>query len=403
MKKTNKGFIPFDYRYPLIDLDKIPKKRRIVPISYKRSEIDRYHVIYYHRMMNINYGRPSEIDWDEIKISVDETIKVGVEWRYYITTKSGYIILVGTKDRNTLLEISFVLPEKDGKPSETLKKEAKNFINDFLNEIERIKGFILISERSELEKDREEYSYFLDNVFLINYNNADLMLEYADHYENELLYEAMKYDARDKEVSDNPEKMAHIDKFMMAKGMFYTSSISYYIQALEGFINLIYHALLNDELREKGINLEERLPIDLKLKLVFRLCRGFSKNNLDYDPEIMKKFYKLREYRNQLFHSKIINLLQTALIVENGFLYPYDFSQYKNSFIPPKKRDLSKNNVLEIRKIVDEIIQQILNKMDKQSIEMVTKYLMKEYFVPFCKNKNGEIRLSFTMFKKDIK
>ena len=40
----------------------------ILEVNYKRKEIDQYPVIFFHRLLKKNYGDPSDIEWEDVKI-----------------------------------------------------------------------------------------------------------------------------------------------------------------------------------------------------------------------------------------------------------------------------------------------------------------------------------------------
>jgi len=220
---------PLHYQYLLLPKGDIPERYKLFPITFKIEEIEKFEVLFFHRLMKKNYGEPSEIELepDSIKTLEDgRVMAIGREWKYYVRTHSGGIIRVGTEDFHTRLKIYHVVPENLAEPSKKLIEEGEKFINDLLREAQRLKGQIL-NIKKEFESDDEEIKlYLLDNVFLTNYRSAELMLEYAEDNEEELQYEFLRFDAR---FQLNPEQEAHINKFMPALGMYYAASISYFL------------------------------------------------------------------------------------------------------------------------------------------------------------------------------
>jgi len=181
--------------------ESIPEGYKLFPISYKSEEIAGYEVLFFHRLMKNNYGSPAEIELEQHsvrKLEDGRVMGLGREWKYYIRTDSGGIIQVGTEDIHTLLKISHVLPSNQNEPSNRQIREGEKFIDDLLREGQRLKDQIL-NVRKEFENDRDMNikRFFSDNVYLINYRSAELMLEYAEDNESMVKDEALRYDARD--------------------------------------------------------------------------------------------------------------------------------------------------------------------------------------------------------------
>ena len=137
--------------------------------------------------------------------------------------------------------------------------------------------------------------------------------------------------------------------------MYYSAAISYYFMALEGFVNIIYHAFLEHELRKKELNLKQRFDLEQKILLMPFLCYCLNKN-VQFKPQVMEVFKKLKKYRNFIFHSNIEDSLKSICFIEKGFFYYCDVAKYKESFLPIQKIKLKTENVIEVKKIVDNLI-----------------------------------------------
>lgn len=64
---TNKNkfssIAPLHYQYPLVSKGSIPADfNKLIPIDHKSEEIEKYEVLFFHRLMKKNYGEPSEIE-----------------------------------------------------------------------------------------------------------------------------------------------------------------------------------------------------------------------------------------------------------------------------------------------------------------------------------------------------
>ncbi len=299
---------PLHYKYPAVAAEIIPQveeaildekgvkfvptgKFTLFPITFKAEETEAFEVLFFHRLLKRNYGYPSDIEWQEIKRETEESenlthIKatgLGKEWKYYVRTPSGGIIRIGTEKLHSVLKIFHVLPQGVSEPNETQIKEGEKFVSDLLIEATRLKDQIL-NPQKEFDEEEGIQLYLLDNVFKRCYGSAELMLEDVDEYENTILTEFRRYMPSVYAGEDmNPEKNAYIDKYLVGLGMFYRSIIIHYFLALEGFVNLLYHAFLKKEFKGKKLDgqpIEERLDIEMKVLLMPGLCNGFRNEML---------------------------------------------------------------------------------------------------------------------------
>lgn len=413
-------------RYTLLEREDIPPDYRLVPIPFKKDEIEKFDIMLFHRIMKENYGQPSEVEseprnevlrqlgiervlitrkdgglkWEAPAITESQhnSLKelkgitgIGLEWRYFLSTRCGGIIQVGTEDKHSGLSIWHLISENQDHPSEIARKEGRQFIDDLLKEAEKKEGQLL-NPRREFEKGEGVQLYLLHNVYLYNYGSAELMLESAEEQQNAMRVEFLRYNARTKDI-DDPQKKAHMEKFQLGVGMYYAAAISYYFMSLEGFVNLVYHAFLRDEFRDQEFDWEKRLTLDQKIRLMPNLCYGFRKKHVDRKSEFFINFKKLRDYRNQIFHSKIVDSLKYVCLVESGFLYTCYMDKNKKQCFPSHKMNLKREDVLSARRIVDEIVEQILNSMNDETKELTENFIMKNTEVPFWRNEKGKVIL----------
>jgi hypothetical protein len=64
----------------------------------------------------------------------------------------------------------------------------------------------------------------------------------------------------------------------------------------------------------------------------------------------------------------------------------------KASMFPAAGKTLEKEDVLKVKSLVDNLIEEILNNMDDESSELVKKFILKGLTVPFWKDDTGQIR-----------
>jgi hypothetical protein len=205
--------------------------------------------------------------------------------------------------------------------------------------------------------------------------------------------ESIKYDARTSDLYDE-EKRNHMELYMLAAGTYFLSAITYYFMALEGFINLVFHSFLKKDFRDSNLNIEKRFDIEQKLKLMPALCHGFKPEYLDSPLAVFDNFRKLKDHRNTVFHAKIEESLRNLGFIEDGFLYGCDVSKYQDAFIPVQKNMLTAASVLEVKKIVDDIIQLIMNAMQDDTRLLTEEHILKPPYIPFFILKDGTLSLA---------
>ena len=410
-------------RYIAIDSTDIPTDYDKRPIDYRKDEVEKYDVVFWHRLLRSLYYEPSEIECEiqtfshdgqpNIQIAsfrktqeknnwgvigIDETLASEIEagkikpfpvnWRYLIRLPSGGIVELGTKDKTTIFYIAqVILFEKN---ENNYREEANKFINIILDEANRLRGQ-LFKPTEEFKKQEDLRLYLLFNVYMSNYQSANTMLSIAESQEADLREQFLRYDARTSDLYDQ-EKNKHIDQHMLTCGMFFCSAISYFFMALEGFINLVYHAFLKKEFRDKKIRTEQRLDLEQKLRFMPSLCKGFTEDS-DVSSTILEGFGTLKKYRNSLFHSKVEDSLKSLCFIEDGFLYNYDMDAHKDRFLSSHKIKLTLQDVVEVKTIVDEIVNSILGSMNQDTRMATETYILKEPNIPFFVLETGELAI----------
>jgi hypothetical protein len=406
-------------QYSALDKYEIPANYKVNPIEYKKTAIEEYHVIFWHRLLRNIYGIPIEIECEiqdnsqqrrtEVQmvflrktqeknnweaIGIDENTAIGIQagkikpfpinWKYLIRLPSGGIVELATRDKNTAFYIAqLILSERDEKID---CREAEKFINLLLEEANRLKKE-LFNPTKQFEKQEGIRLYLLFNVYLSNYLSAKTMLGSAEALETELRQEFLRYDARTPDLYVE-EKRKYIDQHMLTCGMYYCSAISYFFMALEGFINLVFHAFLKKRFRDKEFRADQRFDLEQKLRLMSVLCDGFNEN---VDTAVLSGFKKLKNYRNSLFHSKVEDSLKGLCFVEDGFVYTYDIDEYKDHFLPAHKIKLTVSDAIEVNKQVDDIINYILESMNQSARNITETYILKEPQIPITILEAGEL------------
>lgn len=406
-------------RYTPVDRNDLPDNYQLNPICYRSEDFCQYDVIFWHRLLKKIYKIPLQIEceiingtphtqmftetaifskteeynnWVVSKISdkLASKLKAGevkprpINWKYFVNLPNKAILELGTTNVNTAFYIAQVVA--DGWSVDSSDVEVKRFIDLLLDEANRLKSQ-LFNPIKEFGKEESLKMYLLTNVYLANYLSAESMLSIAEFQEIGLRNEFMKYDARTSDMYEE-KKRTHIDKHMLTCGMFYCSTITYLFTALEGFVNLVFHAFLRKNLSDKDFNIDQRLDLEQKLRFMTSICEGFEENS-DISTTILSRFKTLKKYRNSIFHAKVEDSLKNLCFVEDGFLYTYDMDKYKEQLLPSHKIKLTIQDVADFKVVIDQIVSSILGSM-KQNTRMLTeKYILNEANIPFFISEQG--------------
>ena len=135
---------------------------------------------------------------------------------------------------------------------------------------------------------------------------------------------------------------------------------------------------------ERGLNVEQ------KIRLMPYLCEGFNNDFNEVASETYKDFIKLKNYRNKIFHSKVEDSLFSLMDYYRGFFYTYQMDEYKNQFLPSYKIKLTKKDVLQVKELVDKMVDSIINAMDKTAKKYTEKYILNSSKIPFMESSGSD-------------
>ena len=245
----------------------------IEEIEYERQSIKKYDVLFWHRLLRTIYQEPSEIEcalyvtnkcnkspvinlrrleenseWKILNTSKETALKIQsgkikpipINWKYFISLSDSGIIVVGTKDQNTVLYFAHIL---SGQVKNEDREQAKKFISLLLDEAKKV-GNQLFNPIEEFKKNDNLKLYHLFNVYRANYVSAEFMLSEALTQEKVFRKEIPEYDAR----ATDPDEEKHIDQYFILCGTYFLSAIIYFFISLEGFINIVFHSYLKKTL-----------------------------------------------------------------------------------------------------------------------------------------------------------
>ena len=183
-------------QYPEIANIHIPKLYSVKAVDYRRDEIEKYHIIFWYRLLKSIYETPTEIECDLYKninerktkiktVSVrkiqgeyslevsdavsEEEIKAGIiapfptSWKYFISLPSDGIIELCSMEFNTNFRIAqVILPESSINDSSV---EAKKLIDRLLQEANRV-GKNLFNPIKEFDEQKNISQYMIFNLYL---------------------------------------------------------------------------------------------------------------------------------------------------------------------------------------------------------------------------------------------
>ncbi|MBL6994742.1 hypothetical protein [Desulfobacula sp.] len=405
--------------YPLLPIDRIPKVFETQIVDHRIEELNEYHVGIWHRFFSKFYGQPSEmnsflckakqqipisknnkfqivgeaafrttdgskieflnLDSNSLKKYADGELTIspgGVrDWKYFFELPSQNIIFIGSKNDHRELFLSLVDPDYTDK--KIIIAETKKFISVLLEEMKKQHGN-LFNPRKEF-KEKNITSYSLWNVYLSNYLSAEHLIIKAEDEENKLTENLYKFS--DKSVLIEDEASVHTQSVLLICGTYYSSSIFFLWMALEGFINILFHRFVKKNIDD--LDMERGLDLEQKIRLMPYLCEGFKNDVGQSISDIYEDFIRLKDYRNKLFHSKVEDSLCSIMDYYKGFFYNYHMDEYRTQFLPSNKAKLTMDSVLQVKSLVDGIIDNIINAMDEKAKDYTKKYILSESAIPF--------------------
>lgn len=304
-----------------------------------------------------------------------------LDWKYFFELPSKNIIVIGSKETHTKIYISLVNP--DSSSNKEIYEEAKKFISVILEDLKKHSDNLFNPKKRFREKN--VFCYTLWNVYRSNYLSAEYMIKISDREENNLAKSLDEFS--DKSIMLDKNAAAHTESAMLICGLFYSSAISYLFMALEGFINIIFHRFVKQDVND--LDMERGLNIEQKIRLMPYLCDGFNNDFNEVASETYKNFVKLKIYRNKLFHSKVEDSLFNLMDYYGFFHYNYRMDEYKNEFLPSYKWKLTKSNVIQVKETVDKMIENIINAMNQKAQKYVKEHILNGSSIPFMNSSEG--------------
>lgn len=297
------------------------------------------------------------------------------DWSYSLRINNSLIAEIRSMFNNTRLKLRFwscYTPE-DKKAKKGYGRLMANFLEDLHKVIEHKQDLF-----QEKELISNAHCTIPENIHIGKYKAAEMLLNLADTFDARHPKHQLKFE-------EKPE--------VVTTGSIYLSSAILFIISLESLINLLY-LLLHKKEFDPDLKDYERITIksdiDLRLLCMHVYCDGFKSKIISPNTEIWKKFLKLRDFRNTVIHGNIKDDHKVYALLEDNIEFFYgpttDYrgksaaEKAKNRF-PVTMPQMTKETVLSIKEIVDEIVESMVIAMDDKT-KIWVKGWMKELVIP---------------------
>ena len=325
--------------------------------------IFRFNSLLLYRILKLTYGNP-DITGAIVSKARGEGILVA-DWGYTLKINKTLFAEVRSVQKNRWLILQFWSTFSPNKISD--KRKMKTSIIKFLEDLKEDydKNSYLFKEEKTVSSQTPRA---IVNVFSEKYKAANRLSDLA-------LYDISEDSAEDILVDD--ETPAATLRYI------YLSAATLFIVSLEGFINIIFHFLLKDELRQKDQEKKIRmLDIESKLAQIHLLCNGFERCAVPLGSELWKKFSEIRTLRNEILHGNITDEHNIFSIIEDHLIFSYyPATEFRGSpkeerrRLSPSMPNFSSRHVDQIKKIVDDVKDALLEAMDEQTRYWANRWL----------------------------
>lgn len=325
--------------------------------------IPRFNALLLYRILKLTYGEP-DVTGAITSKARGEVILV-TDWGYTLKINKTLFVEVRSVQKNRWLVLQFWSTLSQNKISD--KGKMKTSIIKFLEDLKEDydKNSYLFKEEKSISSQTPRA---IVNVFSEKYTAAKRLSDLA-------LYDISEDSAEDILVDD--ETPAATLRYI------YLSAATLFIVSLEGLVNSLYHFLLRDELRQRDQqdNIRKR-SIESKLAEIHLLCRGFERCAVPLGSELWKNFSEIRTLRNEILHGNITDEHKIFSIIEDHLIFSYyPATEFRGSAkegrrrLSPSMPNFSSRHVDQIKKIVDDVKDALLQAMDEQTRDWANRWL----------------------------
>jgi hypothetical protein len=309
------------------------------------------------------------------KIGTEKSKVIPVVWSYVLRIGDSILIeFVKDEEAHQANHINMhLLFEKDKINKYTGKDAGINIIKFF-------ELFYLLLEKvanniSERQiKDIIDFdSRIVHNQYFFHIKNAEELLKLSKNYFPKFISHNKKITYLSNEISFKSDAIGN---------SLYIAITSFYIMAIEAFINLIYEFLLRPEFKNDNAKQNIRnLPIEKKLSCLPEYCFGFNKVEFSKDDKVLINWHKIHHFRNNFIHANLMPENDMHIIREDSI--PFYFSKL---FISKRKLNpyFNAERVSEtIREAVNSIVMGIIKKMNRKEKKWVKSWTKYPIIMPY--------------------
>lgn len=342
--------------------------------------IPHYNRLLIYRMLKLMYGDPDILGgWvlapedgkDKLRLLAGE-----IDWGYTIQIGTNVVGEIRSTDGMAKLTSRFWCAEDfyQTRNEEAINKVIKQCVIDLAKAVGS--NLHLFSENIDTKNKHATVHFGTTNLFAIHYLSGERLIKLTENPQ-------VLSDQQELSSSNTIEYAAM--EMDMAPYLYTSAAINFAI-SLEAFINAIYHTLLRDEFQYEAYHrMTTKSDLDLRFLNIHIFCDGFQSRVVSPGDEIWKRFIQLRDFRNTKVHGSVVDEHQDYLIIEDGIMFEYSPSLHFRGRKEERKRDknivssifVKHQTVIEIKDIVDDIVEAILAAMDQDTRTWVKTWLHK--------------------------
>jgi hypothetical protein len=341
---------------------------------YKEMDLEdgvmNFNPLLIYRLLRLMYGFPDIVGGFIDNSKPDETKVMIGDWSYILRLDKLIVAEIRSMFTNTRHIVRFWTDTISGE--EPLKGKGGPVISEFGKDLNKAvsRNLHLFKEQEELRKATGKA--FL-NSFAAKYKSAERLFELAQVIEE-------KPDKITLQWGEHPEAKTI--------GSIYMASVLFYIIAIDTLLNILYKIFLHPDYNKRMYErvTTHKADLEIRLSTIHFFCTCFSQQVISPKSESWEDMELLREFRNDIVHGNITDEHYAHQLVEDNFLFYYspitDFrgvanKQKTEESLPRVMSSVGKNEVLRIKNIVNDLIQSLLNAMDKESRLWVESWLYK--------------------------
>ncbi len=198
---------------------------------------------------------------------------------------------------------------------------------------------------------------YIENPFALNIESASI------------LHNQLEDNLEDKSSNSSSDDLAKmVNNFYvqdrLKKGAVQGSYILY-LSAFEGFLNLIHHLYLKDEIRKDTKKASEisRANLNEKIPAMPKYCICFD-DNVEFKSDAFDKYYSIINLRNDFIHANLTDSMENAMLTESDFHFHVLSNKYETTYgLPYVFSALTKEHIDFVADTIRAVVQEIIDRM----------------------------------------